>query len=399
MRYLSIDFGTSYCSAAYLSEEGVPKSVPFGMNQYSSPCYKTPTVIQYAIKEDGTETKIVGEMAWKNLMQSNKTDSSIVSKIKTELRERNGYVINGKPKKSVEIVRDIFEYIKQISEGVVGSTFDAVIITHPAQYESTKLDILREAAYLCGFKEIQFIEEPVAAAYAFVEKHKLPIDSGGIVFDYGGGTIDVAYLQLEQNGIKFKFPPKGMSGCGGEYIDLLLHNYVSSKVGCQNRNSVSPVLLDNCCQMKLNFSVYDKEQCIGFGNKALTFSKNTFNSIIEEKVNCAIKCLNGVVETCKIKELPINYVFMNGGSSKLSSVRDRISGLLKNVDVLDYGGDDLAVSLGALIYLKRNLFDSGQIGTNDQNVIQEKVKREDSPILKKLKEQRRQYLELKKNNI
>ena len=108
MSLLSIDFGTSYCAAAYLNAAAQPIPICFGVNEYNSKLYKFPTVIQYAKNINGCENKIIGELALSNLIQSNRQDSSIISKIKTELREQNGYYVNGKIKKSVEIVSDIF---------------------------------------------------------------------------------------------------------------------------------------------------------------------------------------------------------------------------------------------------------------------------------------------------
>ena len=114
--------------------------IVFGLNKYNGRCYKFPSVIQYALDSNNQEQKVIGEIALTNLIQSNYGDSSIVSKIKTELRETSGYIINGKPKKSAVIVSDIISKIKFQAEKQSGRIFNRAIITHPAQYESTKQD-------------------------------------------------------------------------------------------------------------------------------------------------------------------------------------------------------------------------------------------------------------------
>ena len=83
MNTLSIDFGTSYCAASYLNEAAQVVPVVFGLNKYNGPCYKFPSVIQYALDANSEEQKVIGEIALTNLIQSNFGDSSIVSKIKT----------------------------------------------------------------------------------------------------------------------------------------------------------------------------------------------------------------------------------------------------------------------------------------------------------------------------
>lgn len=351
MNLLSIDFGTSFCAAAYMDETAQPVPVCFGTNSYNAKCYKFPTVIQYAYDQNGIEKKIIGEIALANLIQSNKQDSSIISKIKTELRERTGYIVNGQKKPSTIIVADIFQKIKEIAEVQAGIVFDGVIITHPAQYESVKQDILRHAALNCGFLNVSLLEEPIAASYSFIDKHQIEANKGAVVFDYGGGTIDIAYLWYDGNNINFKFPPISKINCGGEYIDFLLHNFIHQRVGNPDNTSIIPILLEHCSKMKVNFSTSKQEEIV-FNNQAVSLDINTFEKIVSPKVDIALDALNEVVNTCKIRDFPIDYVFMNGGSSRLNMVRRKVAEEIPNAEQLDYGGDDLAVAIGAIIYYR-----------------------------------------------
>lgn len=352
MNTLSIDFGTSYCAASYLNEVAQVVPVVFGLNKYNGPCYKFPSVIQYALDANSEEQKVIGEIALTNLIQSNFGDSSIVSKIKTELRETTGYIINGKPKKSITIVSDIIHKIKQLAESQSHRAFNKVILTHPAQYESTKQDLLVKAAQSCGLKEVTLLEEPKAAGYAFLDSFKLQSGKGAIVFDYGGGTIDIAYLLIENKTPIFKFTPVSETKCGGEYIDLLLHNLIISKTNPSARE-ISPALLETCSRMKVNFSQSEQE-IIVYNGKAYTFTLDMFNKIISPKVDIAISLLKRVVEECDIHSYPIDYILLNGGSSRLKIVNESISQILPNAQILKYEniGDDLAVSTGALLYHK-----------------------------------------------
>lgn len=351
MSLLSIDFGTSYCAAAYLDAAAQPVPICFGVNEYNSKLYKFPTVIQYAKNIDGCENKIIGEIALSNLIQSNRQDSSIISKIKTELREQNGYYVNGKIKKSVEIVADIFHTIKSISENQSGESFDEVIITHPAHpFESTKKQLLVDAAKKCGFTQISLLDEPIAASYAFIKKHNIPTNTGSIVFDYGGGTIDVAYLWYDdEKNITFKFPPQSKSECGGEYIDLSLHNFIHDKLGSKENQFVVPILLDHCSRMKISFAK-STEETIAYNGKAITISYNDFVKIIRPKTDMAINLLKDIIDKCNNSSFQIDNVFLNGGSSRLKLVQESVRDFLPDVNTYFFGGDDLAVAIGALLY-------------------------------------------------
>lgn len=351
MSLLSIDFGISYCAAAYLNAAAQPIPICFGVNEYNSKLYKFPTVIQYAKNINGCENKIIGELALSNLIQSNRQDSSIISKIKTELREQNGYYVNGKIKKSVEIVSDIFQKIKDISEKQSGECFDDVIITHPAHpFESTKKQLLVDAAKRSGFTNVSLLDEPIAASYAFIKKHDIPTNTGSVVFDYGGGTIDVAYLWYDENKkITFKFPPQSKSECGGEYIDLLLHNFICEKLGSNENQFIVPILLDHCSRMKINFAE-SSEETIYHNGKAITLSYDDFVKIIRPKTEIAINLFKNIIKKCNDLHLQIDNVFLNGGSSRLRLVKKTVEISLPGTNTYFFGGDDLAVAIGALLY-------------------------------------------------
>lgn len=382
MPLLSIDFGTSYCAAAYLDATIQPVPICFGLNEYNAKLYKFPTVIQYAQNIEGSENKIIGEIALSNLIQSNKQDSSIISKIKTELREQNGYFINGRIKKSVEIVSDIFLKIKEIAENQSGLIFDSVILTHPAHpFESTKKQILVDAAKMCGFSNVSLIDEPIAASYAFIQKHDVPANTGAIVFDYGGGTVDVAYLWYDENKkISFVFPPHSKSECGGEYIDLLLHNFIHEQLGNKENQYIVPILMEHCSRMKISFSK-SLEETIAFNGKAITLSYSEFKKIIRPKTDIAINLFKSVVDKCNNSNLQIDSVFLNGGSSRLKVVNEAVNELLPNAKTYFFGGDDLAVAVGALYYYTKVNGISSNIGSNRKD----KVHYPPNPIVEEFK--------------
>ena len=86
-----------------------------------------------------------------------------------------------------------------------------------------------------------------------------------------------------------------------------------------------------------------------------------FNKIISPKVDVALSLLKGVVEECDTHKYSVDYIFLNGGSSRLKIINDSISQILPDAQILKYEdvGDDLAVSTGALLYHKMSSqFDS-----------------------------------------
>jgi molecular chaperone DnaK (HSP70) len=204
MALLSIDFGTSYCAAAWLSPvSGKPEAIAFGMDEYNNARhYKFPSAIVYAKDKNGNETKIVGEKAYKRIIAGDVKNSCY--KIKTDLAPERFREINGKKKPLAEIVGDLFAEVKEKATQTANQQsdyFDEVVITHPAEFEHKAL--LYDAAHIAGWQKdkVKLLEEPIAAAYGFSINQPIPDNSGLIVFDYGGGTIDVAYLFKQSEGI------------------------------------------------------------------------------------------------------------------------------------------------------------------------------------------------------
>ncbi|WOO39500.1 Hsp70 family protein [Rubellicoccus peritrichatus] len=76
----------------------------------------------------------------------------------------------------------------------------------------------------CRFAEIKnpiFCEEPVAAAMSFLHTHSVEVDSKYLVFDFGGGTLDLTVLSITQNG--FSVLATGGIGLGGNMIDCMIY--------------------------------------------------------------------------------------------------------------------------------------------------------------------------------
>lgn len=101
---------------------------------------------------------------------------------------------------------------------------DAVCITYPVAFDAApdKKDILREAATLAGFKEVKLLMEPVAAAKGFFGKEQCQ-NTGVLIYDFGGGTFDLAFVKFDNNGNHLTYSIDGDPNCGGENIDHAIY--------------------------------------------------------------------------------------------------------------------------------------------------------------------------------
>jgi hypothetical chaperone protein len=100
------------------------------------------------------------------------------------------------------VVEKMLSFIKQESEFVKGIELDQVVIGRPVNFHGLQgndgnkqaLQIIDKAAKKVGFKDVEFLMEPVAAAYHY--ETQLAKDRVVLILDLGGGTTDCSMLKL-----------------------------------------------------------------------------------------------------------------------------------------------------------------------------------------------------------
>ena len=141
------------------------------------------------------------------------------------------YDVSGKKIPPEHIAFLIIQELKAKAETLHGGQIDQAVITCPKQFTTYQRDLLKKAAEHAHLTVLQIINEPIAAAlsYAVVEPTRQKIV---LVFDFGGGTLDISILQIKPNS-QGKAEPQviGQDGdmhLGGQDIDNTLYNYVCS---------------------------------------------------------------------------------------------------------------------------------------------------------------------------
>ena len=116
------------------------------------------------------------------------------------------------------------EIIKALATNAGINNGGCIVISVPAKFDATQKTATMEAARLAGFQHVELIQEPIAAAIAYgatVEQK----DGFWLVFDFGGGTFDVALLRVEE-GVQQVVDTDGDSYLGGKDIDYSIANKI-----------------------------------------------------------------------------------------------------------------------------------------------------------------------------
>ncbi|MGH3747438.1 MAG: Hsp70 family protein [Micromonosporaceae bacterium] len=101
------------------------------------------------------------------------------------------------------------------------------VITYPASWAAARRGILQEAVRRAGWREARLLPEPIAAARYFADSLHRPVPEGGYlaVFDFGGGTLDIAVVQ-NQHGSFQVIGSGGAEDLGGLDFDAALVDHL-----------------------------------------------------------------------------------------------------------------------------------------------------------------------------
>jgi molecular chaperone DnaK len=217
MPYIGIDFGTSNSVVANF-QYGQAEVVPNHEGQKWTPSIVT-------LRRDGT-------LAFGQEAKENFDEKRSIRSIKRILGTPERVPLVGQELRTEQIAVMLFSLLKKDAEGVLGESFAKAVVTIPANSKG----LARHATKLCagasGLQVLTLINEPTAAAICYGLNAN--DDQTVLVYDFGGGTLDVTVLRIH-HGIFEEIASKGIGKLGGDDIDAevakVLGNRFQEKTG------------------------------------------------------------------------------------------------------------------------------------------------------------------------
>ncbi|HEX9330521.1 MAG TPA: Hsp70 family protein [Anaerolineales bacterium] len=134
-----------------------------------------------------------------------------------------------------DLAKTYLSLLKQRAENVLGQQIDAVTLGRPAKFsESPEQDhkaqeTLRQAAHEAGFKEVDFELEPIAAALDYEQSITKP--QNAVIFDFGGGTLDIAVMRLGDPHHRKVYASGGVDIAGSDFDRTIIEKRMLSHFG------------------------------------------------------------------------------------------------------------------------------------------------------------------------
>ena len=218
-KIIGIDLGTSNSAAAFL-EAGKPKIIPSaeGASLYGK---AFPSVV--AFTKDGQ--LLVGEPA-KRQAVSNPEGTVIAAKRKMGTNFK--YHIHGKEYTPQQISAFILQKIKKDAEEFLGDKVEKAVITVPAYFNDDQRQATKDAGKIAGLDVIRIVNEPTSASLAYgLDRNEK--EQKILVFDFGGGTLDVTIMEFGDGVFEVK-STSGDTQLGGTDMDEALIRHLLQKI-------------------------------------------------------------------------------------------------------------------------------------------------------------------------
>src|SRR5947208_5114719 len=211
MPYIGIDFGTSN-SVGGKVQYGQAEVLPNHEGQKWTPSVVT-------LRRDGSLA--LGQEAKENF-----DEQRSIRSIKRILGTPQRVPLVGQNLRTEQIAVMLFSLLKKDAEAALGESFNKAVVTIPANSKGLARHATKLCAGAAGLQVLTLINEPTAAAICYGLNAQ--DDQTVLVYDFGGGTLDVTVLRIH-HGIFEEISSKGIGKLGGDDVDAALAEVLAKR--------------------------------------------------------------------------------------------------------------------------------------------------------------------------
>uniref|UniRef100_A0AC35FZ74 Heat shock protein 70 n=1 Tax=Panagrolaimus sp. PS1159 TaxID=55785 RepID=A0AC35FZ74_9BILA len=256
------------------------------------------------------------------------------------------------------VASDLLRYIKVKAEEYQGKKIANVVITVPAAFTEEQKASTLSAAKLAGWTNIHLLPEPMAAAFAYFLNRPIPVNSTVLLFDLGGGTLDVCIFKVEKDKISI-ISNTGDTKLGGRNFDTVLINYfknlLNSEHGITTLKDKKYKLMLECQRIKedlttLTNTSLDIDEFDPGKNGEIPISREGFQRMTQPLLNKAKITIQAALFNSNLKENQINQILHVGGGSRMPMIKQLLLDIFPDAEHRSEEHPDEVVAIGAAFY-------------------------------------------------
>ena len=352
-KIVGIDLGTSNSAAAVMV--GGKPTIIQAAEGTSIGGKAFPSVV--AFTKDGQ--LIVGEPARRQMI-SNPEGTVIAAKRKmgTDFKFR----VYGKEYTPQQISSFILQKIKRDSEAFLGETVDRAVITVPAYFNDNQRQATKDAGEIAGLQVVRIINEPTAASLAY-GLDKANKDLKIMVFDLGGGTLDVTIMEMGGSVFQVR-STSGDTQLGGTDMDNALVEYIVQEFrkqsGLDVRNDKAAMMrireaaekakieLSNVVTTEVNLPFLAYDPSSGPKNLILQLTRAKLEELLRPIIERCRQPMMQALQDGKMTPADIDKIILIGGPTRMPMVRQFVESVMgkepeRGIDPME------AVAMGAAV--------------------------------------------------
>lgn len=262
-----------------------------------------------------------------------------------------------------EISAFILEKMKSIAESYLGKPVKNAVITVPAYFNDAQRQATKDAGAICGLNVLRIINEPTAAAIAYGLDQKHDGERHIIIYDVGGGTLDVTLLSIDDGIFEVK-ATSGDTHLGGEDFDRNLMHHFMDEFQRKNKNKgVSPLsgspkamakLKKECERVKRSLSSATQahveiDSLIDGIDYNTTITRAKFEQINGSLFQKCLDCVQRVLMDSKTSKSDVDDIVLVGGTTRIPKMQQLLQDYFGGKALCNTINPDEAVAYGATV--------------------------------------------------
>ena len=340
MAIIGIDLGTTNSLASVYTENGV-MVIPNSLGNRL-----TPSVV--GLDDDGNV--IVGDVAKERLITH---PERTAAEFKRTMGTDKTYKLGEEAFSSQQLSSILLRKIVADAKAYLNEDIDEVVISVPAYFDDKMRTATKQAAEMAGIKCERLINEPSAAALAYLYKHGWK-DGTYMIVDFGGGTLDVSIIDSFDSVMEI-IAVAGNNHLGGKDINeaiykhfCLVNNLQESSLTSEEKaiiyrmSETTKIALSTNPIAVMSVCLNDKEYSLSLDNNALI-------KIAHESFERLFEPIKKALKDSRLKPTDLEAIVLVGGSCKMPTVAsyiEKITGVKPCSDI----DPDTAISVGAGVY-------------------------------------------------
>lgn len=280
--------------------------------------------------------------------------------------------------------------LNELKNFVNNETLNSAVITIPASFDTIQSNATKKAGLNADIKEVVLLQEPIAACLAYSNFQNLEIteEKKWLVYDFGGGTFDVAIVKINERELKV-IDHKGNNFLGGVDIDNLIveklicpqlenlleeDNIWDKMIGGKDifYKKLYLELLFKAEEMKKELSVKESASIeIDIIEKdifeEIDIDQVVFNHVVKTKFDETFDLIEKLLSENQLKFNDIERIIMVGGTTYIPYIREELK-TRSGIEVDSSIDPTSAVVIGAAYYAGNKMSELVETKTEEKEI-------------------------------